>query len=145
VTDCTILLKDSLETNNMQVYMAALQVASVFLDKALHVDSVKEAMESFIKAIVLHTTDTNTRVRKKSVDIINQIWNHEASLRSASSKGSEETSASAIIASVLTDTSLQEKAIVGRLGLFIKKSLLIETSDDLSKMAHHLVLGKDYE
>ncbi len=78
----------------------------MFLDKALHVEAVKEAMLSFIKAIVLHTTDTNTRVRKKSVDLINQIWNHEVSLKQASSKGSEETSASAVIAAVLTDSSL---------------------------------------
>lgn len=54
----------------------------------------------------------------------------------ALARGSEEVSTSAVIAKVLTDSSLQEKAIVGRLGLFIKKALLVETSDDLNKMSH---------
>jgi hypothetical protein len=63
----------------------------------------------------------------------------------ALARGSEEVSTSAVIAKVLTDSSLQEKAIVGRLGLFIKKALLVETSDDLNKMSHQLILGKDYE
>ena len=125
VTECTILLKDSLETNNMTVYMVAIQVASVFLEKTLHLETVKEALQSYIKAIVLHTTDTNTRVRKKSIDLINN-----------GGKGSEELSTSALIASVLMDSTLNEKAIVGRLGLFIKKTLLIESSEDLNKKAH---------
>ena len=139
VTECTILLKDSLETNNMTVYMVAIQVASVFLEKTLHLETVKEALQSYIKAIVLHTTDTNTRVRKKSIDLINQLWSFEVNKSSAGingGKGSEELSTSALIASVLMDSTLNEKAIVGRLGLFIKKTLLIESIEDLNKKAH---------
>jgi hypothetical protein len=34
---------------------------------------------------------------------------------------------------------------VGRLGLFIKRALIIESSDELSKLAHHLIMGRDYE
>ena len=44
VTECTILLKDSLETNNMQIYMVSLQVAEVFLAKTIHLESVKESL-----------------------------------------------------------------------------------------------------
>jgi hypothetical protein len=34
---------------------------------------------------------------------------------------------------------------VGRLGLLIKKAMLIEGKDDLNKKPMHLILGKDYE
>lgn len=43
------------------------------------------------------------------------------------------------------DPTHGEKAIIGRLGLFIKKALLIESSQDLSKKPLQLILGKDYE
>jgi hypothetical protein len=50
-----------------------------------------------------------------------------------------------MVANVLCDASLNEKAIVGRLGLFIKKSLLLESAEDISKRPLNLILGKDYE
>ena len=50
-----------------------------------------------------------------------------------------------MVANVLCDPLLSEKAIVGRLGLFIKKSLLIESAEDVSKRPINLILGKDYE
>lgn len=50
-----------------------------------------------------------------------------------------------MIAQVLTDPALSEKAIIGRLGLFIKKALLIESAQDISKKPLQLILGKDYE
>ena len=71
VTTCTMLLKQSMEENNMQVYIVAVQVASIFLAKTLEFEIVLDTLPSFVKAIVLHTTDTNTRIRKKSVDLIN--------------------------------------------------------------------------
>jgi hypothetical protein len=52
---------------------------------------------------------------------------------------------SQIIANVITDQSLNEKAIVGRLGLFIKKAILLETAQDLNKKPLQHILGKDYE
>ena len=48
-----------------------------------------------------------------------------------------------MIANVLC--SPEEKAIVGRLGLFIKKAAMVETSEDLSQKSLQKVLGKDYE
>ena len=54
-------------------------------------------------------------------------------------------STSQIIANVLCNPVLNEKAIVGRLGLFIKKALLIEESEDISSKPLQLILGKDYE
>jgi len=49
------------------------------------------------------------------------------------------------VANVLCDQSLNEKAIIGRLGLLIKKALLIESKEDMSKKPLLLILGKDYE
>lgn len=50
-----------------------------------------------------------------------------------------------MVANVLCDAALQEKAIVGRIGLFIKKALLIDSAQDISKKPLNLILGKDYE
>jgi hypothetical protein len=35
---------------------------------------VADSISGVVKAVVLKTTDTNTRVRKRSVELINQIW-----------------------------------------------------------------------
>ena len=142
VTTCIMLLKQSIEENNMQVYIVAIQVASVFLARTLEFEIVMDSLPSIIKAVTLHTTDTNTRVRKKSVDLINQIWESNVSPQSGASnvmsgsKKTHETSISNIIANVLTDTQLGEKAIIGRLGLFIKKCMNIESGEDLNKQSH---------
>jgi len=37
-----------------------------------------ETLPSLLRQIVLRTTDTNTRVRKKSIDLVNQIWDSNA-------------------------------------------------------------------
>jgi len=50
-----------------------------------------------------------------------------------------------LIAGVLTDSSLQEKSIVGRLGLFIKKAIQIESGEELNKRPMGLIMGRDYE
>ena len=50
-----------------------------------------------------------------------------------------------MIAGVLCDAQLHEKAIVGRLSLFIKKSMMIESGEELNKRAFKMVIGKDYE
>jgi hypothetical protein len=63
-----------LEENNIQIYLLAVQAAAVFFSKGLWYDTVLDALQSLLKAIILRTADTNTRVRKKSVDIINQVW-----------------------------------------------------------------------
>lgn len=46
---------------------------------------------------------------------------------------------------MLCDPQLQEKAIVGRLSLFIKKALMIESGEELTKRAFKMVIGRDYE
>jgi hypothetical protein len=52
-----------------------------------------------------------------------------------------------IIAEVICDSTLQERAIIGRLGLFIKRCSNIENSlnEDISKKPHQVILGRNYE
>lgn len=97
-----------------------------------------DALPSLLQSVACRTTDTNTRIRKRSVEVIFQVWDIQLNKKST-------LSASQIIANVLCDPTLNEKAIIGRLGLFIKKTLLIESTQDLSKKPIHLILGKDYE
>ena len=60
-------------------------------------------------------------------------------------KNRDQDSISFIIATVLCDPQLQDKAIVGRLSLFIKKSLQVESGEELNKRAFKIIIGKDYE
>jgi hypothetical protein len=74
LTNCTVLLKSCLEENNISLYLSALEVGQLFFAKALFSEVVQNCLPSLIRPIVLKTTDTNTRVRKKSVELINQVW-----------------------------------------------------------------------
>ena len=58
----------------MTIYLLTVQVSSVFFERALGSDVVQGSLSSLVLPIILRTTDTNTRVRKKSVELINQIW-----------------------------------------------------------------------
>ena len=111
-----------------------------------------EALPTLLRAIILRTTDTNTRVRKKSIDLINQVWDASSQVNAPVSaatkigqKNRDEDSISLMIAAVLCDPQLHEKAIVGRISLFIKKSMMIESGEELNKRAFKMVIGKDYE
>jgi len=59
------------------LYLSAVEVAQLFFQKAIFSDIVIGSLQSLIKPLVLKTTDTNTRVRKKSVDLIFMIWNYQ--------------------------------------------------------------------
>jgi len=58
----------------MQIYLTAVEVAAIFIKKVANTEAVLDALPSLIQALVLRTTDTNTRIRKRSVDVVNQIW-----------------------------------------------------------------------
>ena len=70
MTNATVLLKSALEENNLNLYIQAVEVASALFNKALFNDIVLGSLHSLIKPVVLRTTDTNTRLRKKSVELI---------------------------------------------------------------------------
>jgi hypothetical protein len=76
LTNCTVLLKGCFEENNISLYLSAVEVAQLFFQKAIFSDIVIGSLQSLVKPLVLKTTDTNTRVRKKSVDLIFMIWNY---------------------------------------------------------------------
>ena len=76
--NCLILLKTCLEENNMTIYLQAIQVGSVFFAKAQGSDVVHSSLQSLIQPIILRTNDTNTRIRKKSVELIYQIWEYKS-------------------------------------------------------------------
>ena len=117
--------------------MIAIEVLSLVIQKVPCSEALLDSLPILLKIVLLRTTDTNTRVRKRSVEVINQVW--ETPLN----KKSNETS-SQLLAAVITDQALSDKAIIGRLGIFIKKALLIDT-EELSKRPLNLILGKDYE
>ena len=50
-----------------------------------------------------------------------------------------------IIAAVICDPQNGEKAIIGRLGLFVKRAAQIEGATDLVSKPLQMVLGKNYE
>jgi hypothetical protein len=58
----------------MQIYLTAVEVVSVFIKKVANSEAVLDALPSLLQTVVLRTTDTNTRIRKRSVDVVNQIW-----------------------------------------------------------------------
>eukprot|EP00347_Sterkiella_histriomuscorum_P001332 403372439 len=153
LTNCTVLLKSCFEENNISLYLSAIEVSQVFFAKAIFTEVVIGSLQSLIKPLVLKTTDTNTRVRKKSVDLIFQIWNQQnlsqQNKDQLGSKANQDNSKrdhiSSLIADVIADQSLQEKSIIGRLGLFIKRSSSIESGDDLNSKSYQLILGKNYE
>ena len=69
-----MLLKQSSEENNIQIYLIAMESASLFLQKTIESEVVVDSISGIVKAVELKTNDTNTRVRKRSVELINQIW-----------------------------------------------------------------------
>ena len=71
---CLILLKTCLEENNMATYLLSVDATSIFFAQTLSSDTVHGSLQSMVTPIILRTTDTNTRIRKKSVDLIYQIW-----------------------------------------------------------------------
>ena len=72
-----ILLKTCFEENNMTLYLLAVEIGILFFPKTLDTDSVYGSIQNLITPVILRTTDTNTRIRKRSVDLINIIWDHK--------------------------------------------------------------------
>jgi hypothetical protein len=67
-------LQSSLDNNNIQIYLIAVEVVLQFILKAAQSEAVLDSLPSLIQSVALRTTDTNTRVRKRSVEAINQVW-----------------------------------------------------------------------
>jgi hypothetical protein len=63
----------------MAVYLRSVQVSSLFLDKTMSQDVVYDSLQSLLTPVILRTTDTNSRIRKKSVELVNQVWDYKES------------------------------------------------------------------
>jgi len=61
----------------MTLYLLSVEVSILFFPKTLDTDSVYGSIQNLITPVILRTTDTNTRIRKRSVDLINIIWDHK--------------------------------------------------------------------
>ena len=72
------------------------------------------------------------------MELLNQVWDLQLNSKA-------NVSAQQMVANILCEPSLNEKAIVGRIGILIKKALLIETKEDISKKPIQVILGRDYE
>lgn len=59
----------------MTIYLIAIDVAHYFFGRTLNSLQVLQKLDCLVEPIILRCTDTNTRVRKKSVDVIFQVWN----------------------------------------------------------------------
>jgi hypothetical protein len=71
LSQCSILLQTSLNENNIQIYLIAVEVVLSFIMKVPLSEAVLDALPSFLQTVVNKTTDTNTRVRKRSVEVVN--------------------------------------------------------------------------
>ena len=149
----------------MTLYLLAIEAASLFFKYAIDTDVVRGSLQCLITSILLRTTDTNTRIRKRSVDLINQIWDHKPgqnkksggsigdklkftnardSLDNQNSEGRTEPMCN-VIAQVICEPQHGEKAIIGRLGLFIKRAQQIEGQKDLQNKPLQMIIGRNYE
>ena len=48
LSQCTILLQTSLDDNNMQIYLIAVDVAAVFIKKVANTEAVLDALPSLL-------------------------------------------------------------------------------------------------
>lgn len=72
-----LLIKSGFVENNMTIYLLTVEVAGVFFALALASEVVLGSLPGLLLPLILKTTDTNTRIRKKSVDLIYQVWDHK--------------------------------------------------------------------
>lgn len=109
--------------------------------------------------MVLRTTDTNTRVRKRSVELVNLVWDYvpvtvarkvkltgpRDSFDGGSTAEKRSDTITSLMAQVICDPTHGEKAIIGRLGLLVKRGQKIEGSQDLMNKPLVLIMGRTYE
>lgn len=109
-------------------------------------------IDALIQPICLRTNDTNTRVRKKSIEVILELWDNSfnnINQKYSSYMQDSDSSISCKIADMLMNSKLGEKAILGRLSVYAKRiqDLANSSNDDRSEMTskpHQVLLGSNY-
>ena len=148
------LLSSCLEENNISIYLVAIDVVSFFFNRWLmrNYDVLISNIDALIQPICLRTNDTNTRVRKKSIEVILELWDNSfnnINQKYSSYMQDSDSSISCKIADMLMNSKLGEKAILGRLSVYAKRiqDLANSSNDDRSEMTskpHQVLLGSNY-
>ena len=68
------MIRQSLDDNNKQIYLLAVECAAVFFKKFPQSQAVLDHFEKMIKSIATRVSDTNTRIKQRSHDVIGQNW-----------------------------------------------------------------------
>jgi hypothetical protein len=157
---CLYLLRTCLEENNISLYLLALECCSNgFIQRTIETEQVYGSLKSLLAPVVLRTTDTNTRVRKRSVELINLVWDYvpvtvarkvklsgpRDSFDGGSTAEKRSDTITGLMAQVICDPTHGEKAIIGRLGLLVKRGQKIESPQDLMNKPLLLIMGRTYE
>lgn len=148
------LLTACLEENNISIYLVAVEVANMFFNRCLlrNYDVLINSIDSLVQPLSLHSNDTNTRVRKKSSEVILDLWNNSfrnINQKYASFMQDSDTSVSSKIALILMDSKLGEKSVIGRMNVFSKRlqDLAVANNDNTNEILskpHQVLLGANY-
>jgi ankyrin repeat protein len=151
---CVELLSSCLEENNISIYLVAVEVVNLFFTRCLarNYDILINTIDSLVQPLTLRTNDTNTRVRKKSTEVILDLWNNSfinINQKYASFMQDSDTSVSSKIASLLMDPKQGEKSVLGRINVYSKRIQdLANTNDennkDILNKPHQVLLGANY-
>jgi len=114
------LITTSLNESNISIYLLAVDVVNTYFSASLQVnyDNLMKSIEELLTPLLLRSNDTNTRVRKKSIEAVTSLWNglfSEINPKYEELVQDSETSLSVKLFEVLTSGGLGEKAILGRL------------------------------
>ena len=115
-------------------------------------DVLINSIDSLVQPLSLHSNDTNTRVRKKSSEVILDLWNNSfrnINQKYASFMQDSDTSVSSKIALILMDSKLGEKSVIGRMNVFSKRlqDLAVANNDNNNEILskpHQVLLGANY-
>ena len=109
-------------------------------------------IDALIQPICLKSNDANTRVRKKSIEVILELWDNwfnNINQKYSSFMQDSDSSVSSKIAEMLMKSKHGEKAILGRLCVFAKRIQDLANSsnndkDEMTSKPHQVLLGSNY-
>lgn len=118
----------------------------------LNYDAVIEGASELMRGLVLLTSHSNSRVSKKSEECILGLWDGAFNSINPKFVGQVQNSDSSVsvkIYEIITQPSLGEKAITGRLTLLVKRAQhLIEPTPGQKQAQlsapHQVLMGKNY-
>jgi hypothetical protein len=105
-----------------------------------------------MRPLALKSQHINSRVKKKSEECILFLWDgafNHVNPKFVPLVQNSETSVSTKIASIITDSALGEKAIIGRFSLMVKRIQYLSKPKAGEKVGslglpHQVLIGKNY-